>query len=80
MPEPVRLVRVPPENLMSSSPKSVLTSDRVKVMVATSPASKRVLSLLMAMVGLTKSVVLVVSKAMMTWLLVSCTVPVTLPR
>ena len=51
MPEPLKLLSVPPVTAMSLRSKSVLSSLRVKVMVALSPACKAALSLVMAMVG-----------------------------
>ena len=55
MPEPLKLLSVPPVTVTSVAVKSVLASDRVKVMVAVSPALRLVLSLVMAMVGGTLS-------------------------
>ena len=51
LPEPLKLVSVPPLKAMSARVKSVLASLRVKVMVALWPVSSCALSLVMAMVG-----------------------------
>ena len=59
MPLPLKLLRVPPLTTTSAKVKSVLASDRVKVMSAVWPCRTLVLSLLMAMVGGVVSKVLV---------------------
>ena len=59
MPEPLKLLSVPPVTVTSDCVKSVLASDRRKVMVAVSPAFKALLLLLMAIVGSAVSTVMV---------------------
>ena len=71
MPEPLKLLSVPEVVVMSSGLKSVLSSLRVKVMVAVWPRLTSLLLLVMAIVGGVLSTALVVSKAMLTWLLAS---------
>ena len=51
MPLPEKFDNAPPVTAMSPTTKSVADSDKVKVIVAVSPASRVTLSLEMAMVG-----------------------------
>ena len=76
LPEPVKLLRVPPVTVTSAAVKSVLSSLRVKVMTATSPALRTALSLLTTMVGGTRSRV---SVFMLTRLLASAPSALKLP-
>ena len=73
VPEPLKLLSVPPVTATSLCVKSVLASLRVKVTMAVSPALSEVLLLVMAMVG-TK-----VSVTMVTVLLVSAPSALRLP-
>ena len=47
----VRLLKLPPVTATSSAVKSLLSSDRVKVMTAVSPAARAAALLVMATVG-----------------------------
>ena len=56
MPEPVKLLSVPPITVTSPTLKSVLVSDRLKLMVAVSPRARLFLLALTITVGGTVSV------------------------
>ena len=57
MPLPTRLLRLPPRAVTSTSVKSLLLSDRVKLTVTASPAASTVLGVLMVTVGVALSMV-----------------------